>query len=157
MHLVILLPRLRCGQVLPEPVEMLADDPADLLVARGPMPGVRWLSAGRARHARQRRHPECLFLISKQPGPGSQIVKELVEHRVEGVRLGNPSVSLPHVQNRVDDLAEHPVEGGGRIVAPGRAPQLLDHAIPRAGPPCSDIGLLSPRPARMNPLSEPTR
>jgi hypothetical protein len=127
---VILLLRERCGQVLPEPVEMLADDPADLLVARGPMPGVRRLSAGRARHARQRRHPECLFLISKQPGPGSQIVKELVEHRVEGVRLGNPSVSLLHVQNHVDDLAEHLVEGGGRIVAPGRA-----HAGTDAGRP----------------------
>ena len=125
---VILLLRERCGQVLPEPVEMLADDPADLLVARGPMPGVRRLSAGRARHARQRRHPECLFLISKQPGPGSQIVKELIEHRVEGVRLGNPSVSLLHIQKHVDDLAEHLVEGGGRIVAPGRA-----HAGTEAG------------------------
>src|SRR6202049_2855316 len=72
---VILLLRECSGKVLPEPVEMLADDPADLLVARGPMPGVRWLSAGRARHARQRRAPEGLFLISKQPVPGSQIVK----------------------------------------------------------------------------------
>src|SRR6266851_149137 len=58
---------------------------------------------------------------SKQPGPGSQIAEELVEHRVEGVRLGNPSVGLLHVQNRVDDLAEHLVEGGSRIIAPGRA------------------------------------
>ena len=100
---------------------MLADDPADLFVTRCPVPGVRGLSADRARHARQRRHPEYLFLISKQPGPGSQIVKELVEHRVEGVRLGNPSVGLLHVQNHVDDLVEHLVEGGSRIVAPGRA------------------------------------
>ena len=120
-HLAILLLRERGGQVLPEPVEMLADDTADVLVARGPMPGVRWRSAGRARHARQRRHAECLFLVSKQPGPGSQIAEELVEHRVEGVRLGNPSVGLLHVQNRVDDLAEHLVEGGSRIIAPGRA------------------------------------
>ncbi len=120
-HLVILLLRERCGQVLPEPVEVLADDPADLLIARGPMPRVRRRSAGRGRHARQRRHAECLVLVCEQPGPGSQIGEELVEHRVEGVRLGNPSVSLLHVQNRVDDLAEHLVEGGRRIVAPGRA------------------------------------
>src|SRR5215475_920028 len=32
-HCVIVLLRERCGQVPPEPVEMLADDPADLLVA----------------------------------------------------------------------------------------------------------------------------
>jgi hypothetical protein len=37
------------------------------------------------------------------------------------VRLGNPSVSLLHVQNHVNDLAEHLVEGGRRIVAPVRA------------------------------------
>src|ERR1035438_2624198 len=29
-----------------------------------------------------------------------------------------------------------------------RKAQLLDHAIPPAGPPCSDIGLRSPRPPR---------
>jgi hypothetical protein len=120
-HLVILLLGERCGQVLAEPVEMLADDPADLLIARGPMPRVRWRSAGRGRHARQRRHAECLVLVCEQPGPGSQIAEELVEHRVEGVRLGDPSVSLLHVQNHVNDLAEHLVDGGGRIVAPGRA------------------------------------
>ena len=38
-YLVIVLLSERCGQVLPEPVEMLADDPADLLVARGPCQG----------------------------------------------------------------------------------------------------------------------
>ena len=118
-HRVILLHRERRGQVLPEPVEILADDPADLLVARGPMPGVRWRSAGRGRHARQRRHAERPVLVCEQPGPGSQIVEELVEHRVEGVRLGDPPVSLLHVQNPVNDLAEHLVEGGSRIAAPG--------------------------------------
>src|ERR1700680_3983635 len=71
--LVILLLSERCGQVLPEPGEMLADDPADLLVARGPVPGVRWRPAGCARHARQRRHAECLVLVREQPGPGSQV------------------------------------------------------------------------------------
>ena len=109
---VLLLLRERRGHVLPEPAEMLADDPADLFVARCPVPGVRGLAAGRGRHARQRRHPECLFLISKQPGPGSQIVKEQVEHPVEGVRPGNPPVGLLHVQNHVNDLAEHLAEGG---------------------------------------------
>ena len=120
-HRLLLLLRERCGHVLPEPVEMLADDPADLCVTGCPVPGVGGLSAGRARHARQRRHPQCLFLISKQPAPGSQIVKELVEQRVQGVRLGNPPVGLLDVQNRVDDLAEHLVEGGDWIAAPGRA------------------------------------
>ena len=35
-HLVIVLSGERRGQVLSEPIEMSADDPADLLVARGP-------------------------------------------------------------------------------------------------------------------------
>ena len=92
------------------------------------MPRMRRRPASRGRHVRQRRHAERLVLVCKQPGPGSQIVEELVEHPVEGVRLGNPSVSLPHVQNRVDDFAEHLVEGGDRIVAPG-----LAHAGANAG------------------------
>lgn len=41
-YLVILLLRERCGQVSGQPVEMLTDDPADLLAARGPIPVVRW-------------------------------------------------------------------------------------------------------------------
>lgn len=120
-YLVIVLLSERCGQVLPEPVEMLADDPADLLVARGPVPGVRWRPAGCARHARQRRHTECLVLVREQPGPGSQVGEELVELCVEGLRLGDPAVSLPNVQDRIDDLAKHLVEGGGWIIARGRA------------------------------------
>jgi hypothetical protein len=120
-HLVIVLLRERCAQVLPEPVEVLADDPADLLIARGAMPRVRWRSAGRGRHTRQRRHAQRLVLVCEQPGPGSQIGEQLVEHRMQGVRLGNPSVSLLHVQNHVNDLAEHLVEGGRRIAAPVRA------------------------------------
>jgi hypothetical protein len=105
-HLVIVFFRERCCQVFPEPVEILADNAADLLVARGPVPGVRWRPAGPGRDARQRRHAERLVLVCEQPGPGSQIVEELVEHRVQGVCLGNPTVSLPHVQNPVNDLAE---------------------------------------------------
>ena len=130
---VLLLLRERRGHVLPEPAEMLADDPADLFVARCPVPGVRGLAAGRGRHARQRRHPECLFLISKQPGPGSQIVKEQVEHPVEGVRPGNPPVGLLHVQNHVNDLAEHLAEGGSRIAAPGRARRIVAPGRAHAG------------------------
>jgi hypothetical protein len=45
---------------------MLADDPADLLVARGPVPAGRWRPVGRARHVRQRRHPEGLVLVREQ-------------------------------------------------------------------------------------------
>ena len=43
-HVVIVFVRERCCQMLPEPVEILADDAADLLVDGGPMPecgGVR--------------------------------------------------------------------------------------------------------------------
>jgi hypothetical protein len=116
-----MLLRERCGQVLPEPIEILADHTADLLIARGPMPGVRRRPACRGRHARQWRHAECLVLICKQLGPSSQIVEELVEHRVESMRLGNPPVSLPHVQNAVNDLAEHLVEGCDRFIARGLA------------------------------------
>lgn len=65
-HLVILLLSERCGQVLSEPVEMLADDPADLLVARGPRARDWWRSAGRARHACQRRHAKCLVQVREQ-------------------------------------------------------------------------------------------
>jgi hypothetical protein len=145
-HLVIVLFRERGGQVLPEPVEMLADDTADFLVARGSMPGVWRRSAGGGGLGRQRRHAEYLVLVGEQPGPGSQIVEELVEHRVEGVRLGNPPVSLLHVQNCVDDLAEHLVEGGGRIVAPGLA---------HAG---TDAGLRPPHAqGRAAGLRHPTR
>src|SRR5438874_12546395 len=85
------------------------------------MPGVWWRPAGCGRLARQRRHAQCLVLVREQPGPGSQVGEELVEHRVEGVRLGDPSVSLPDVQDRVNDLAEHLVEGGDRVVAPWQA------------------------------------
>ena len=38
-HIVLLLLRERCGHVLPEPVEMLADDPANLFVTRCPCQG----------------------------------------------------------------------------------------------------------------------
>jgi len=44
--LVILSLSERCGQVLPEPAGMPADDPADLLVARGPVPGARPAALG---------------------------------------------------------------------------------------------------------------
>ena len=155
---VVVLLGERCGQVLPEPVEMLADDPADLLIARGPVPAGRWRPAGRARHVRQRRHPEGLVLVREQPGPGPQVGEELVEHRVEGVRLGDPSVRLPDVQDRVNDLAEHLVEGGDRVVAPWRAHAgpdaagrrsarkavLPGHAIPRPDLPCLCHGASSP-------------
>jgi hypothetical protein len=85
------------------------------------MPGVRRRPGGPGGHARQRRHAERLVQVCEQPSPRSQIVEELVEHRVKGVRLGNPPVSLPHVQNPVNDLAEHLVEGSGRIAARGLA------------------------------------
>ena len=78
-YLVIVLLSERCGQVLPEPVEMLAGDPADLLGEK----------------------PAGL--------------------RVEGLRPGDPAASLPNVQDRIDDLAEHPVEGRGWIIARGPA------------------------------------
>ena len=130
-HLVILLLSEPSGQVMSEPVQMLADDPADLLVARGPVPGVRWRSAGRALHARQGRRAECLVQVREQPGPSSQVGEELVEQRMESIRLGDPSVSLPDVQDRVNDLVEHLVEGSDRIVARGRA----DPAVIRAGGP----------------------
>lgn len=168
-YLVILLLSERCAQVLTQPVEMLADDPADLLVARGPVPGAGWRSAGRARHARQRRHAKCLVLIREQPGPRSEVGEEPVKQRVEGVRLGDPSVSLSDVQDRIDDLAEDLVQGSGRILALGRAHAGTDagrrprhaqgratglrHSTPRdllvsARAPSSG------RPAHVNPPSE---
>ena len=120
-HLVIVLLGERCGQVLSEPVEMLADDPADLLVARGPVPGVGGVRPAALGMYASGDTPEGLVLVGEQPGPGPQVGEQLVEHRVEGVRLGDPSVRLPDVQDRVNDLAEHLVEGGGRILVPGRA------------------------------------
>jgi hypothetical protein len=171
-HLVITLLRERCGQVLPEAAEILADDTADLLVARGPMPGVRRRPGGPGRHARQRRHAERLVQVCEQPSPRSQIIEELVEHGVKGVRLGNPPVSLPHVQNPVNDLAEHLVEGSGRIVARGLAHadtdarRRLPHAQGRAtglrhltrGTSLPWIsGSSCPRQSGSNPLSGPTR
>jgi hypothetical protein len=45
-HLVILVSSERRGQVLSDPVEMLADDPAGIFVARGPVRGLRRRSAG---------------------------------------------------------------------------------------------------------------
>jgi hypothetical protein len=52
----------------------------------------------------------------------------------------------------------------GLTPAPGRTDglrtrkaQLLDHAIPRAGPPCSDIGLLSPGGDSDHPSSRPCK
>src|SRR6202043_1911897 len=87
------------------------------------------------------------------PGPGSQIVKELVEHRVESVRLGNPSVSLPHVQNHVNDLAEHLVEGGGRIVAPGRAHDGADRGRRPAHAQGRATGLRHPTRGTSLPLT----
>ena len=44
-HPVTLLLSWRCAQMLTEPVEMLADDLADLLVARGPVRGAGWRPA----------------------------------------------------------------------------------------------------------------
>ena len=61
-HLVVLLLCERCGQVLPEPVEILANDAADLLIARGPRQSMTSLStwfraaAGSSRPASSRRH-----------------------------------------------------------------------------------------------------
>jgi hypothetical protein len=111
----------------------------------------------------QRRYAERPVLVCEQPGPGSQIVEELVEHRVEGVRLGDSSVSLLHVQNPVNDLAEHLVEGGGRIVAPGRTHADTDAAMfplsrYRKGPPASARARtsywLTPSHARDLPASD---
>ena len=83
-YLVIVLLIERCRQVLAEPVEMLAHDPADLLVARGPVPRVRWHPARGTRHARQRRHAEGLVSVREQPGPGSQVGVKLVELPMPG-------------------------------------------------------------------------
>jgi hypothetical protein len=143
---VIVLPGERCGQVLPEPVEMLADDPADLLIARGPVPAGRWRPAGRARHVRQRRHPEGLVLVREQPGPGPQVGEQLVEHRVEGVRPGDPPVRLPDVQDRVNDLAEHLVEGGDRVAARWRAHAATDARRPPPPAPGRATGSRHPKP-----------
>jgi len=118
----------RCGQVPGEPAEMRADDPADLLSARTPVPGVRWRPALPGRHAGQRRHAERPVLFREQLGPASQIGEELVEHPMQGLGSGNPAGRLPDVQDRVNDLAEHLVKGGGRILAPRRA-----HAATSAG------------------------
>jgi hypothetical protein len=49
-HLVILWFSEPSGQVMSEPVQMIAEDPADLLVARGPVPGS--VVFGRTRSAR---------------------------------------------------------------------------------------------------------
>ena len=48
---------------------------------------------------------------------------------MEGVGLRDLSVSLLHVLHQVDDLAEHLVEGGDRIVGRGRAHLGNDTAI----------------------------
>src|SRR5260221_1078642 len=74
-----------------------------------------------------------MVLVREQRGPGSQVVEEPVEQRVEGERLGDPPVSLPDVQDRVNDIAEHLVEGSGRIAALGRAHAGTD-AIRRPWP-----------------------
>ena len=66
--------------------------------------------------------------LGLRKGSLSGRTKGSVEYRVQSVRLGNPPVSLPHVQNRVDDFAEHRVEGGDRIVPP-----RLAHAGADAG------------------------
>src|SRR6266571_7051679 len=134
---------------------MLADDPADLLVARGPVPGVWWRPAGCARHARQRRHAEGLVLVCEQPGPGSQVGEELVELRVEGVCLGDPAVSLPHVQDRIDDLAEHLVEGGGWILARGRAHADTDAGRRPRHTQGRSTGLRHPTPGTSLSLTAP--
>jgi hypothetical protein len=47
-------------------VEVLAGDPADLLVARRPVPGVARRAAGGAGHAGQGRHAHCLVLVGQQ-------------------------------------------------------------------------------------------
>jgi hypothetical protein len=79
-----------------------------------------------------------LHLVGEQQGPGSQVGEELVELGMQGLRLGNPPVSLPNVQDRVDDLAEHLVEGGGWIVARRRAHGTADAGRrPRHAPGCT--------------------
>jgi len=120
-NLVILLLSERRGQMPGEPVEMLANDPADFLAAGDPIPGVRRRPARPARHARQRRHAERPVGLREHLGPGSQVGEEPVEHPVQGLRPGNPAAGLPDVQDRVNDLAEHLVEGDSRILARGRA------------------------------------
>ena len=66
-YLVVLLLRERCGQVLCELVEMLADDPADL-VARGPVPR-GWGAFGRPRSA-------CSPAATPRvPGPGQRATR----------------------------------------------------------------------------------
>ena len=168
-HLVILWPSQRGGQVFREPVEMLADDLADFLSGRAPVPRVRWCPARPARHARQRRHAERPVLGREQLGPRSQVGEELVEHPVQGLRPGDPAGCLPDVQERVNDLVEHLVEGGRRILAPGRAHrstragrwpayrpgQAFDYAIPRR----ASLSLTqdcSAGPARLGPPGEQT-
>ena len=156
----------------PSRSRLLADDPADLLVARGPVPAGRWRPAGRARHIRQRRHPEGLVLVrAARPRPSGR--RELVEHRVEGMRLGDPSVRLPDVQDRVGMTSLSTwlsaAIGSSRRGGLTRAPMSLAAAA-RTRPsyrvtPSHAPDLLClchgapPRPARPNPrrISEQTR
>src|SRR5437660_9221731 len=73
---LVVLRRQRGGHVLFEPVEMLVDEPADLLVGCGAPPQIGRRSAGHARHARERRESERLVLLDDHPGPGPQVVSE---------------------------------------------------------------------------------
>ena len=59
----------RGRHVLSEPLEMLVDEPPDLLVGGVARPEIGRLSAGHARHALERRHAECLVPLHEQLRP----------------------------------------------------------------------------------------
>ena len=66
-------------------------------------------------------HTECFILLNEQLSPHPQVAKEPVELGVESLRLGDLHMRLLDVLHHVDDLAEHLIEGVGRIVGWGRA------------------------------------
>jgi hypothetical protein len=59
--------------VLCEPVEMVVDEPADVLVGSWALPQIGRLSAGDAGDAFERGQAEGFIALHEQPGPAPQI------------------------------------------------------------------------------------
>lgn len=103
------------GDVLAEALEVLGDDQADLLVARRPGPQVGGRPAGGARRRFRGRHAGVAISTGDKPGPRLEVAEELVDLVLKGMANRHLTTSLPHLPDGVDDLEEHPLEGGAPI------------------------------------------
>jgi len=113
---VIILFLLGNREVICHSVKMIHEGPAYLFVRGGSGPKIERRPTGNARHARKRRDAKLLVFLDQQARPAFQVLEKPIDLGVQFVATGDLSGRLLDVLDHVNNVTQHAVEGGDRIV-----------------------------------------